>query len=677
MSTPRDPGDQRSAGSVAGSLLATVAGAATQTLASVFSGGAKPPLRAVDPARRAPDPRRRVLAVLIVFVVLFGAVIVKATGLQVLDRGRYLSAGESQRTSTQVLAADRGSILDRNGAELAVSRPARSVFVDPKLVTDAPVEAAALAPVLGLDVDWVQARMTGKGRFAYLARKVDPDLADRVAALHLAGVAFLEESERYFPSGDNARAVVGSTDVDNVGTSGLELQFDDVLTGTPGRLSLESSPKGHTIAVGDHSLTPAVKGDDVKLTIDRALQYEATRLLSDQVRTSKAKGGTAIVTRPGTGEILAMTTVVTDPETGAVTASSNNAALTTQYEPGSVMKMITVAGALEAGTVAPDTMFDLPPTLTFFGDTFGEAEGRGSVSWDTTHILTESSNIGTIKIAQTIGKERLYGMQKLFGFGSRTALNFPNETAGSVLDPSKYSGTSLPSIAIGQGIAVSPLQMLFAYNTIANKGTYIPPKLVDATIDANGDEHPTPVGSSRQVVSPATADTLNVMLRNVVQNGTGQMAAINGYTVAGKTGTARKAQVGGGYTDSNGITHYQSTFVGFMPAEQPALSIYVMIDEPWATGYVAAATAAPVFSKLGTFALSRLGISPAATDAARGGAPANGGNSPANPTAAVVTSGDRVRAVTAGSAEAAAAAAPTTVPQTTTTTVKRATTTAR
>lgn len=661
--------------SMAGALIGWCAGVATQTLASVVSSGGKPPLRAVDSARRAPDPRRRVLAVLVVFALLFMVVVVKVTGIQVLDRGRYLTAGESQRMSTQVLAADRGSILDRNGAELAVSRPAQSVFVDPKLIEDAPVEAALVAPVLGLDVDWVQSRMTGKGRFAYLARKVDPDVADRVAALKLAGVAFLEESERFFPAGDDARAVVGSTDVDNVGTSGLEMQFNDVLTGTPGRLSLEASPKGQTIAVGGHSLTPAVKGDDVKLTIDRALQYEATRLLSDQVRISKAKGGTAIVTRPGTGEILAMTTVVTDPATGAVSASSNNAALTTQYEPGSVMKMITVAGALEAGTVAPDTMFDLPPTLSFYGDTFGEAEGRGSVSWDTTHILTESSNIGTIKIAQTIGKERLYGMQKLFGFGVRSALNFPNETGGSVLDPSKYSGTSLPSIAIGQGIAVTPLQMLFAYNVIANKGTYIPPKLVDATIDANGDEHPTAVGASRQVVSAATADKLNVMLRNVVQNGTGQMAAINGYTVAGKTGTARKAQANGGYSDANGITHYQSTFVGFMPAEQPALSIYVMIDEPWATGYVASATAAPVFSKLGTFALSRMGISPAATDSARGGAPAAADTAPANPTAAVVTSGDRVRALTAGSPEAIAASGPTTIPApTTSTTVKRSTT---
>jgi len=624
------------------------------------------------------DQRRRSIIVLVGIFLLFALVLGKLLFLQVFDREKYVVYGAGQRTNSQVLAADRGAILDRNGAELVISRPGRSIFVDPKLVTDASAEAAVLAPILGLDPLLVESKMNGKGRFAYLARRVPADIADRVEALGLAGVAFLEESERFAAGGESARSLLGSVDVDNVGISGLESQFGDALTGTPGSLSLERSPSGRTIAVGDHSLTPAVKGDDLKLTIDQSIQFEAERLLGDQVKATGAKGGVAIVSKPGTGEVLAIADMVVDPETGQVHVSSNNSALTTQYEPGSVMKTVTIAGALEAGQIAPNTQFNLPPMLRIYDAEFGEAEGRGTVTWDTTQILTHSSNIGAIKIGQGLGKDALYATQKAFGFGVRTALDFPNEAPGTVLAPSKYSGTSLPSIAIGQGISVTPMQMLFAYNTIANQGVYIAPKLVDATIDAAGVERLTAAGESHRAVSAATADKVNLMLRNVVNEGTGQLAAINGYSVAGKTGTPRKPQPGGGYTDRFGVTRYQSTFVGFVPAQQPALSVYVMIDEPGGD-YTGGATAAPVFSKLGSFALNRLGIAPAATDIALGGAPVTAVlGLPSPSTQAKVIDGDRVRALTAGSPEALASSVPTTIaPPTTTTTTARKTATVR
>ena len=623
------------------------------------------------------NQRRRSILVLIMIVVLFVAVLAKLGALQVFDRQKYVDYGEGQRTNTQVLAADRGVILDRNGAELVISRPGRSIFVDPQLVTDAAHEAAVLAPILGLDPPLVESKMNGKGRFAYLARRVPADVADRVEALGLAGVAFLEESERFAPAGESARSLFGSVDVDNVGISGLEAQYGDALTGTPGSLNLERSPSGRTIAVGEHSLTPAIKGDDLKLTIDQSIQFEAERLLGDQVKATGAKGGVAIVSKPGTGEILAIADMVIDPETGQVHVSSNNTALTTQYEPGSVMKTVTIAGAIEAGQIAPNTQFNLPPTLRIYDAEFGEAEGRGTVTWDTTQILTHSSNIGAIKIGQGLGKDALYATQKAFGLGVKTALDFPNEAPGSVLAPSKYSGTSLPSIAIGQGISVTPMQLLFAYNTIANQGLYVAPKLVDSTIDAQGVEHLTAAGESHRAVSAATADKVNLMLRNVVNEGTGQLAAINGYSVAGKTGTARKPQPGGGYTDRFGVTRYQSTFVGFVPAQQPALSVYVMIDEPGGD-YTGGATAAPVFSKLGSFALNRLGIAPAATDIALGGAPVSAVlGLPSPSTQATIVDGERVRALTAGSPEALASSVPTTIAPATTTTTARQTTAVR
>jgi len=643
----------------------------------MFDRSTTPELVATDrPPRAARDGRRRIIAMLVVVVVCFAIIIGQVVRLQILDRDRYVAYGANQRTNTQVLAADRGNIVDRNGVALVTSRPTSSVFVDPKLIEDAPTEAALIAPILGLSVEFVQTKMTGKGRFAYLARKVDQGIVDRISALGLAGVSFVEETERYQPAGDSLRGVLGSTDVDNNGISGLEVQYGDALTGTPGSLSLEQSPTGRTIAVGDHSLTAAVKGDDLKLTIDRSIQFEAERLVADQVRATGAKGGTAIVSIPSTGEILAIANIVKDEESGAIVVGSNNAALTTQYEPGSVMKMVTIAAGIENDKIRPTTTFELPPTMKIYDATFGEAEGRGTVTWDVTNILTHSSNIGTIKIGQAVGKDELYSYQKLFGFGGSTGLDFPNEALGYVLSPSKYSGTSLPSIAIGQGISVTPMQMLFAYNVIANQGQYVAPKLVDSTIDAEGVEHPTASPTTRRVVSTQTADELNLMLRNVVHEGTGQLASINGYTVAGKTGTARKPQPGGGYTDKFGITRYQSTFLGFVPAERPALSVYVMMDEPGGD-YTGGATAAPVFQKLATFALNRIGVKPAATDGANGGAPVDGSITSAPLSSAGVVEGDRVRALTTGSPEAVAASVPSTLPpvtSTTTTTIRRTTT---
>jgi len=642
------------------------------TVKGVFERGTPPRAVGSAPSKaKVIDKRRRILLLLFGIVVGFIIILGQVVNLQVLDRQKYVAYGTGQRMNSQILAADRGNILDRNGAELVISRPARSVFVDPKLVTDAPAEAAALAPILGVSAESLQVKMTGKGRFAYLARKVPAEVADRVEELGLAGIAFFDESERYLPAGNSGRSFLGAVDIDNVGISGLESQFGDALTGTPGSLSLERSPSGRTIAVGAHSLTPAVKGQDVKLTIDRSIQFEAERLLGEQVRTSNAKGGVAIVSNPATGEVLAIANMVSNPETGEVLAGTNNAALTMQHEPGSVMKVLAIAGAIEDGKVSPSTVFDLPPTLKFYDDTFGEAEGRGTVSWDVLNILTHSSNIGTIKIGQALGKDQLYSFQKLFGFGAETGLGFPNETAGSVLSPSKYTGTSLPSIAIGQGISVTPMQMLFAYNTIANKGTYVPPKLVDSTVDASGVEHSAATGTTRSVVSISTADQMNMMLRSVVQSGTGQLAEINGYTVAGKTGTARKVQPGGGYLDKFGVTRYMSTFVGFVPAERPTLSVYVMLDEP--TGdYYGGSTAGPVFSKLASFALNRLGIAPAATDGANNGVPVDGSQPTAPSSGQAVVTGDRVRALASGSPEALAASMPTrTAPPSPVTTVKK------
>ncbi len=565
--------------------------------------------------------RTRLLWVLAVALVGFVVVVSRLADLQLLNADRYQQVGTEQRVYSQTLAAERGSIYDRNGAELVISKPSYSVFADPGIITDPSAAAATVAPILGLERDEVESKMRGEGRFAYLARKVDESTAQQVDELGLVGVALVEESSRHRPAGPLARSVLGLVDIDNTGLSGLEAQYGDALSGTPGSVHFERGADGRTIAVGDHQVVPAVKGDDLILTLDRSIQYEAEKILAEQVAESNAKGGMAIVSRPDTGEILAMANVARDPETKEVMIAYNNAAVTTTYEPGSVIKMITTAAALEHHVVTPDTVVSIPPELPVADAVFTDAEPHGWESWSVADILTHSSNIGTIKVAQEVGKQSLHEMLSKFGIGRPTTLGFPNEQPGHLPDPDEWWDTSIASIAIGHGASVTPLQMLQAYNVIANGGIYVEPRLVTATVDAEGRRTPAPYAEGHRVVSSETANQLNLILRRVVSEGTGKLASVNGYTPAGKTGTSWKAQSNGTYVDSNGVTQYQSTFVGFVPAEQPALSVIVVIDEPKRNGYSGGAVAAPAFSSIASFALRHLSVPPPATDIANGRAP--------------------------------------------------------
>lgn len=565
---------------------------------------------------RPANHRRRMRFVLIAIVAVFGFLVSRLAELQVVNRDNYLEFGDSQRFRTLTLAADRGSILDRNGVELVMSRPMQSIVADPQLIDDPAAVAEQLAPFVRLDVADVEKKLRSPGRFAYVARKVTPEVAAAVGELGLPGIAFVDESERFLPSGALAQSVLGVVDIDNVGLTGLEKAYQDQLAGNPGVLTLEASPLGRTIAVGDQRLEPAVRGSDVILTIDRAIQYEVEQILAEQVEATGSKGAIAIVSLPDTGEILAMANMVRDEETDQIVPGSNNAAMTTVYEPGSVMKMVTVSAAMEEGLVDPDTLIDVPPVLRVGDTDFQDAEPHGALVWNVTQVFAHSSNIGTIKIAQQLGKDRLYGALRAFGFGQLTAVNFPNQVAGVVPEPEDWWSTSIGTIPIGQGVSVTPLQMLSAYNVIANGGVYVPPRLVQETIDPNGQIQPNDPSGQRRVLSEATVNEMNLMLRDVVQEGTGQLAAIDGYTPAGKTGTSRKPQPTGGYVDEFGRTHYQSTFVGFVPAEQPAVSVIVIMDDPKGSLYTGGAVAAPAFSRISSFVLRYLGIPPPLTDGA-------------------------------------------------------------
>ncbi len=554
--------------------------------------------------------------VAVVLIAVFGLVVYKLADLQVLNPTRYHDVGVQQRVRVQTLAADRGTIYDRNGTELAFSVARRSVFVDPGSVDpDSITESARqLAAVVGVDAITIEDAMRADNRFGYIARHVDDDVAAEVEALGLPGVGLIHEPTRVTPSGDLASSIVGLTDIDGNGLSGVEMQYADDLTGTPGRLVLEQNPSGRTISVGEHQLVPAQQGRDVHLTLDRSMQFETERILGAQVDAVGAKGGIAVVMKPDTGDILAMASMRTDPDTGEVEVDANNAAVTTSYEPGSVMKVVTAAGALENDLVTPDSVMGVPDSMQICDSTFTEHDFHGAVSWPVSKIIEQSSNTGTIKLAQLLGRDEVHRYLRAFGFGEPTAVSFPNEQSGQVAEPDDWWCSSMGTIPIGQGVSVTPLQMLMAYNTVANGGVYVAPRLVQSTTDADGVDHVVPVDQGRRVVSEQTADELNLVLRGVVKDGTGKKAAIDGYTVAGKTGTSRKPQPGGGYTDVNGVTQYMATFVGFVPAEAPTLSVIVIIDEPSREGIFGGTVAAPAWSRIAEAGLQRYSVPPPATD---------------------------------------------------------------
>lgn len=539
-------------------------------------------------------------------IVAFLGVGARLVSLQVIAPEDHVARGEAQRMRTVELPAERGGIFDRNGAELALSVRQQTVWADPRLVTDAAAEAALLAPILEQDATELTERLATDGAFVYLARKVSDDVAARVDALGLASVGLLDESKRFAPAGSLARSLLGSVDLDNRGTSGLERQYEDVLVGAPGSLALERGPDGRTIAGGRQHLEPPDRGDDLVLTIDRSLQFEVERALGEQMIATNAGEGTAVVMDPRTGEILAMANLRTPERGGDPEPSRDNMAVTSVFEPGSVNKVVTLAAALEEGVFTTQDTLSVPDSLQVSIHRYSDSERHAPQQWSLGDILAKSSNVGTIKVAQELGAERVDEYLRRFGLGEHTGLGFPGESPGIMLDLDDWTGTSIGSIPIGSGVAVNALQMLDAFNVIANGGELVQPSLVRATIGTDGSERPVGKPDRRRVVSEETAASLRAMLANVVTNGTGTNAAIEGYTVAGKTGTAMKPDLQrGGYERGA----YLSSFAGFVPAEDPQLSAIVVLDEPRPVFY-GGIVAAPVFADISRYALRQLRIPP-------------------------------------------------------------------
>ena len=568
-------------------------------------------------------------------MLLLTLVVVHLVDLQLVRPDRYLAQGQLQRVRSTKLLAGRGALLDRNGDKLALSIPQPTIYADPSMIEDPATSADQLAPVLGLDRNELENDLRRSGRFVVLSRTVPDEVADRVKKLNIVGIASFEEFKRFNPSGELARPVVGRVSKDGAeGTGGLEKTYDEVLRGHSGEITFERSRSGGTIASGKQEVTPARPGSDLVLTLDQSLQFETEKVLTEAVTKAESKGGMAIISRPGTGEILAMANVARD-ETGSVGVTTENRAVTMAFDPGSVNKVITVAGAIDDEVVAPTDEIFVPYALKVADHTFKDDHGHPDENMSITDILADSSNVGTIKLAQALGPERVDGHLRSFGFGRPTGLDLPGETNGLMLPVDEWSGTSIGSIPIGQGISVSAMQMLAAYNVIANNGRYVAPRLVDATIGTDGVRHEMQRSDRHDVVAPETARAVRDMLTQVVERGTGKKAAVPGYSVAGKTGTARKIRPDGSGYGKAGEYKYVSTFAGFVPAERPELSIIIVIDEPGANvSFYASDIAAPAFSQLARVALRDLQIPPSVgagsdddkTESSAGGSGADDGD---------------------------------------------------
>jgi cell division protein FtsI (penicillin-binding protein 3) len=567
-------------------------------------------------------------ALLLTLTLVFAAIGVRLVSIQGISAGHYVKVGLAQRLTSVTLPDERGTIFDRSGNDLAVSIPETTIWADPRLVTHPQQEAETLAPLLDVPVATLESQLVTHSQFVYLARQLDKTKADAVTNRNLPGIYGMAEPKRFDPAAPLAASLIGSVGEENTGLSGLEQEYNSILSGRPGTLVQEEDPSGSPIPGGYQKEQAPVNGSDLVLTIDEELQEQAEQALAAQIVAAKATGGTIAIMGTQTGELLAAASLTTAPRGAPATCSptvllaatnpgtsspaatcppaptDSASAFTSVFEPGSMSKLVTISAALQDGVIVPSDRFSVPDTLSLYGDTFHDAESHPVENWSVTDILANSSNVGTINIAQHLGPQRLDAALTAYGFGQETGVGFPGESAGLLPALSTWSGTSIATIAIGQGVAVTAIQMLAAYNTIANGGVYVAPKLVAATVGNDGQTVATPASAEHRVVSPEVAAEMNTMLGEVVRVGTGQTAKISNYTVAGKTGTALipLANARGYSTDV-----YNSSFAGFVPAEHPELTAIVVLDHTPLFGAVAAA---PVFSTIVGQALQDFKIAP-------------------------------------------------------------------
>ncbi len=546
----------------------------------------------------------------ILFIVAFLVIASRSYYLHVVQAPKLQDRADQQRQKVVELAPQRGSILDRNGDPLALSLNAESLYADPKLVKNPAEVAARLAKLLEMDKSELVKLLSEKKRFVWIKRKLDPTVARQVRELRLDGFQFAAEHKRYYPQASVGAHIVGFTGLDPKGLEGIELEYDRLLQGEPERLVIQQDARKRGLATGEQEELAETAGHSLQLTLDRSLQYVAEKELARVIKEFKAKSGSVVVMEPASGRILALANQPNyNPNlpNKSRTSSRRNRAVTDMYEPGSTFKPFLLAGALEEKIVRPNQK-------TYCEN--GRYEVGGKVIRDTkkhhkltlTEMLKYSSNIGFAKLGKALERERFYSYIRDFGFGEPTGVDLPGEVSGLLRSPSRWFEIDLAAISFGQGLSITPLQIATAMSAIANGGVLMEPYLVERIINAKGETADRRLPQvRRRVVSEQTAKLVREMMVAVTEpGGTGTRAALPGYRVAGKTGTAQKVDpVTGGYS----IDKRVSSFIGFVPAESPALVISVVVDEPEGKGY-GGVVAAPVFARIAEQSLNHLNILP-------------------------------------------------------------------
>ena len=562
--------------------------------------------------RRHPSENGRFTFLLVVLGVLLAIVAARLVFVQVVSAPAYAAKAISQRMRDIEITARRGTIYDREGEPLAVSVDAKTVFAAPNSVKDKAGTARTLAEILGGDAASYEEKLSKDSGFVYIARKVDLDRARSLESLKLEGIGFLDDSRRMYPSGELACQVLGFVGVDGKGLAGIEKRYDSVLGGKSGVVLGERDPYGRLIPGGVQKTIEPVDGHDIVLTIDKDIQYHTQTELAAAVKKWGAKGGSVVVMNPRTGEIYAMaSTPGFNPNDyqHADAEAFRNRPLSDAYEPGSTIKSFTAAAVIDKGLFTPTSKLDLPSTLHIAGKTIHESHDRGAVTWTLTQIVTKSSNIGAVKLGMKLGKQGLYDYFSRFGLTETTGVDFPGEARGWLPKPSLWSATSIANIPFGQGVSATPLQLARAMSALANEGELVTPHFL---MQVPQDPSLKLAWPTRRACTTETAEVTTQVLKQVVLDGTGKEAAVPGYSVAGKTGTAQVALKNGlGYAKGT----YIASFIGYLPAEDPQVLIEVKLGEPRNAIY-GGTVAAPTFSALGSFTVEHLKIPPTTAQSA-------------------------------------------------------------
>ena len=547
---------------------------------------------------------------------------VRLVQIQGLDAVQYAAYGSQEVYQRVALPALRGAIYDRNGNLIAASSPRVDVIADDYLVNGSKADLGRLASALRLPVAVLRAKLSEHNGYVPLAYQVSGTVEEKVAELDLPYLTFAPDVARTDPDGNLFSPLLGIVGFSGQGLSGLEYLDNSLLAGRPGSEVVPTGPDGEGLPGTAADVVAARQGTSLVLSLDEPLQFEVAKDLTQQIKATRATGGVVIVEDRRTGAILAMVDLVVGPH-GQVVPSDQNLAVTSVYQPGSVMKLVTISGALQEGLISPSSVFTVPYQISLGGWPFSDAEYHPTEQLTATQILAQSSNIGTIEIAHLLGPERLSYFLRDLGFGEPTGLAWPGGTDGLVPNPNDaatWSPSSMGTVPIGTGEAVTPLQILDAYNMVANGGVYVAPRLVEATISAKGVEHVLPVQHERRALSPSTVSELLPMLEQVTEDGTALAARIPGYTVAGKTGTAQiPSTTAPGYQEGA----WSATFVGFAPAQNPALTTLVMLSHP--DLIYGGLASAPVFSAIMRYALRHFDVAPSGGQGLSSGSSAVGG----------------------------------------------------